>query len=99
MKELIALRIFLEDFFPLIPRPVKVIRWEVDSMTALVYVKKEGDTSSLPLLQVASEVLLLADSFKIKILPVYIPSEQNLLAGSVSRFRDLPDLRLPPAVF
>ena len=41
----------------------------------------------------------MTDSFKIKILPVYIPSEQNLLAGSVSRFRDLPDLHLLPAVF
>ena len=75
VKERIVLRIFLEVFFPSISRPVKVIRWEVDNTTALAYVKKEGGTSSLPLLQFASEVLLLADSFQIKILPVYVPSE------------------------
>ena len=84
--------------FPLIPLPVKVIRWEVDNMTALAYVRKEGGTS-LPLLQVASEVLLLADSFQIKILPVYVPSVQNLHADFASRFKELPDLHLLPAVF
>ena len=35
VKELIVLRIFLEDFFPFISRPVKVVRWELDNTTAL----------------------------------------------------------------
>ena len=98
-KELTVLLIFLKDFFPLISEPVKIIRWEVDNTTALAYVKKQGGTCSLPLLQIASNVLLLADNLGISVLPVYIPSEQNLHADFASRFKDLPDLHLLPSVF
>ena len=43
--------------------------------------------------------VLLADSFQIKILPVYVPSEQNLHTDFASRIKELPDLHLLPAVF
>ena len=99
VKDLMVLLIFLRDYFPFIPVPVQAIRWEVDNTTALAYVKKQGGTCSLPLLQVAAEVLLLADNLGVSVLPVYIPSEQNLHADFASRFKDLPDLHLLPSVF
>ena len=99
VKELMVLLIFLREFYSRCNLRIKTIRWEVDNTSALAYVKKQGGTSSLPLLQVASEVLLLASHLGVTILPVYIPSEQNLHADFASRFRDLPDLHLLPSVF
>ena len=99
VKELTVLLIFLRDFFPAIKEGVRIVRWEVDNTAALAYVKKHGGTCSLPLLHVAVDVHLLADSLGISILPVYVPSEQNLHADFASRFKNLPDLHLLPAVF
>ena len=68
VEEHTVLHIFLGDFFPAIKEGVKIIRWEVDIMTALAYVRKHGGTCSLPLLHAAVDVHLLADSLGISIL-------------------------------
>ena len=49
VKEIMALLIFLRDFFPSISRRIEVVVWEMDNTSAFAYVKKEGGTSSLPL--------------------------------------------------
>ena len=99
VKETMTLLIFLRDFLPSVPRPVKSIMWETDSMTALAYILKQGGTRSLPLLDVAQEIILLAEQLQVSIIPVYVPSAQNLHADFASRFKKLPDLHLLPSVF
>ena len=98
-KEIMALMIFLRDFLPSVNRSVKTLLWETDSTTALSYIRKEGGTHSAALLSIATEILLLADSLHLKIVPVYVPSEENLHADFASRFKSLPDLHLLPKVF
>ena len=44
-----------------------------------------------PLLLLTREVLLLAHSLRLRILPVFIPTEENLHADAASRFQSLPD--------
>ena len=97
-KELTALLIFLRDFLP----PSVIARnllWRTDSTTALAYVRNEGGTISLPLLLLTREILLLAQSLRLRILPVFIPTEENLHADAASRFQTLPDWHLPPEIF
>ena len=97
-KELMALVIFLRVFLP--PSvDARDLLWRTDSTTAIAYVKREGGTISLPLLLLAREVLLLAHSLRLRILPVFIPTEENLLADAASRFRSPPDWHLPPETF
>ena len=97
-KELTALLIFLRDFLP--PSvDARSLLWRTDSTTALAYVKNEGGTMSLPLLLLAREVCLLAHSLRIRILPVFIPTEENLHADAASRFQSLPDWHLPMETF
>ena len=97
-KELFTLHIFLRDFLPssILPRS---LLWRTDNTTAMAYVKKEGGTISQSLLQIATQLLLLAEEKQIRILPVYVPSEENLLADAASRFQSLPDWHLNPSVF
>ena len=68
-------------------------------MTAISYVKKEGGTTSPILLQIASDILLLAEQLRIRILPAYVPTDENLVADAASRFQSLPDWHLLPLVF
>ena len=97
-KELMTLRIYLQDFLPhsVLPRN---LAWRMDSSTALAYIRREGGTASLPLLLLAKEILLLAHRKHLRILPIFVPSEENLLADRASRFEALPDWRLPPSLF
>ena len=98
VKELTVLDIFLRDFLPPSDLPCKLL-WRTDSTTAISYVRREGGTMSLPLLQVATRILLFAHKHQVQILPVYIPSAENLLADAASRFQSLPDWHLRPDVF
>ena len=68
-------------------------------MTAISYVKKEGGTTSPILLQIASDILLLAEQLRLRILPAYVPTDENLVADAASRFQSIPDWHLLPSVF
>ena len=96
-KELFTLLIFLRDFLP--PSDCRALLWRTDSTTAIAYVRKEGGTISPLLLDIASEILCLAHRRALRILPVYVPSEENLLADAASRFLDLPDWHLRSDLF
>jgi len=97
-KELLVLRIYLEEFLPPSSTPRNIL-WRTDSTTALAFVAHQGGTRSLPLLQQAAAILPLAHSLQLRILPVYLPSEENFHADAASRFRSLPDWRLRSDVF
>ena len=68
-------------------------------MTAIAYVKKEGGSISPLLLQIATDLLLLAEKKLVRILPVFVPTDENILADAASRFQSLPDWHLLPSVF
>ena len=97
-KELMTLLIFLRDFLPPSVEPINLL-WRCDSTTAIAYIRKQGGTVSHHLLRIARKTLLLAHRRRIRILPVYVPSEENLLADAASRFQDLPDWHLHPTIF
>ena len=98
VKEITALKIFLQHYLPSYP-PVYRLLWRTDNTTAMSYIRREGGTRSPALLEIAKEILLLAQSLSLRILPVYLPSEENLLADAASRFQQLPDWHLHPTVF
>jgi hypothetical protein len=68
------------------------ILWRVDNTTALAYVKKEGATCSPQVLEIAEKVLVKALQMSVRILPVFIPTGENILADAASRFQEIPDL-------
>ena len=96
-KGLMALLIFLWDFLPS-SDVARNLLWRTDSTAALAYVRNEGGSISLPFL-LTREVLLLAHPLRLRILPVFIPTEENLHADAASRFQSLPARHLPPAIF
>jgi hypothetical protein len=97
VKEIIALWIFLVDVEPSLHH--RSILWRVDNTTALACVRKEGGLHSTEVLEWAEKILILAHSRQLRILPVYIPSEENLQADAASRFLEVPDWHLDPQVF
>jgi hypothetical protein len=50
-------------------------------------------------LEWAGKILSLAHSKQLRILPVFIPSEEILQADAASRFQEVPDWHLVPQVF
>ena len=98
VKELSTLKIFLTDFLPQSKNGCELL-WRTDSSTSLAYIKKEGGTVSATLMAVAREILLILHRRNIRILPVFVKSEVNLLADAASRFIDLPDWHLPSSIF
>jgi hypothetical protein len=96
-KELIALSVALDS--SLQGQRDKAVLWRIDNTAALAYIKKEGGTCSLSLLEAASEILIKAHQRGLRFLPIYIPSEENILADAASRFMDIPDWHLCPKVF
>ena len=97
-KELMVLLIFLRDFLPQCDKPVSLL-WRTDNTTAMAYIRKEGGTVSRPLLRLARQILLLAQRLRVRILPVFLSSEENQIADAASRFQTLPDWHLPAEIF
>ena len=89
---------FLRDFLPQSVDPVNLL-WRTDSSTSMVYIQKEGGTVSRPLLRLSRRILLLALKRQVRILPVFLSSEENFLADAASRFQELPDWSLPEEAF
>ena len=61
----------------------------MDSTTAIAYMRNQGGTLSLPLLSLTTLILNFAHEWDIRILPVFVPSEENLLVNVASRFLTL----------
>jgi hypothetical protein len=75
------------------------ILWRVDNTTALANVKKEGGTCSPQVLEIADKILIKAHQMSVRILPVFIPTGENILADAASCFQEIPDWQLHPSVF
>jgi hypothetical protein len=70
-----------------------------DNTAALAHIRKEGGLKGRRLLREAETILILMDSRHLRILPAFIPSEENLQADAASRFQLVPDWHLDPRVF
>jgi hypothetical protein len=90
--------IFLDCILPKLSRQRNIL-WRVDNTTALAYVKKEGGTYSPQVLEIAEKILVKAHQMSVRILPVFIPTGENILADAASRFQEIPDWQLHPSVF
>ena len=55
------------------------------------FLRQEGGTISLILLQIATDILLLAEQLQLRILPAYVPTDKNPTADAASRFQSIPD--------
>jgi hypothetical protein len=75
------------------------ILWRIDNTVALSYIRKEGGLRGRDLLEGAEKILLLAHQHQLRLLPAFIPSEENILADAASRFQLIPDWHLSPSVF
>jgi hypothetical protein len=93
VKETTVLWIFLAKILPASVHDVSIL-WRVDNTTALSYVRKEGGLKGRRLLLEAEKILLFLHSRRLRILPAFIPSEENLQADAASRFQLVPDWHL-----
>jgi hypothetical protein len=89
---------FLAYILPKSSRPRNIL-WRIDNTMALAYIRKEGGTISPLVLEEAEEALVLAHQMSVRLLPVYIPTEGNILADAASHFKEIPDWRLHPIIF
>ena len=89
----------LPSDFPSPSASPRFFAWWTDSSTALAYIRKRDGTVTRPLLLLSSDILLLAHRQQLRFLPIFVPSEENLLADRASRFETLPDWHLHPSVF
>jgi hypothetical protein len=98
VRETIALWIFLKEILPASTRRTSIL-WRVDNTAALAHIRKEGGLKGRRLLREAEKILILMDSHQLRILPAFIPSEENLQADAAWRFQLVPDWHLDPRVF
>jgi hypothetical protein len=89
---------FQAYILPKSSRPQNIL-WRIDNSTAMAYIRKEGGTISPQVLAEAEEALVLAQQMSVRLLPVYIPTEENILADAASRFQEIPNWRLHPFIF
>jgi hypothetical protein len=86
------------EILPATTRQTSII-WRVDNTAALAHIRKEGGLKGRRLLREAERILILMHSRQLRVLPAYIPSEENLQADAASRFQLVPDWHLNVNVF
>jgi hypothetical protein len=84
-RELTALWIFLTRVLPPSRRQISIL-WSRTRQD-----KKEGDLRGRDLLEEAKKILLRAHQRQLRLLSVFIPSEENIQADAASRFLSIPD--------
>jgi hypothetical protein len=52
--------------------------WRIDNTAALAHIRKEGGIKGKALLEGAERILLLAHQHQLRLLPAFIPSEENV---------------------
>jgi hypothetical protein len=85
------------EILPATTRQTSILWW-VNNMAALAHVRKEGGLKGRDLLEEAERILLLHQR-QLRIMPAFIPSEENLQADAASRFQLVPDWHLDPLIF
>jgi hypothetical protein len=68
-------------------------------MAVLAHIRKEEGLKGRALLEGAERILLLVHQHHLRLLPAFIPLEENFQADVASRFQSIPDWHLSPRVF
>jgi hypothetical protein len=98
VRETIALWIFLTEILSSSTRQTSIL-WRVDNTAALAHIRNEGGLKGKRLLEEAERILLLFHQRQLRIMPAFIPTEENVRADAASRFQLVPDWHLDPRVF
>ncbi|XP_063977557.1 uncharacterized protein LOC135162723 isoform X1 [Diachasmimorpha longicaudata] len=74
--------------------PERSIMLQSDNKTVVAYIRNQGGTRSLVLLNLVKELLLLLDQHNIRLVPFFLPGRYNTIADRLSRSLTLPDWHL-----
>lgn len=94
-KELLALLKVLQDHHLLLSQ--STVLWQSDNKTAVAYIRKEGGTKSLALMDTTHQIFQLLDLYQILISAHHLPGNYNSHADHLSRFKSPPEWYLLPA--
>ncbi|XP_063982734.1 uncharacterized protein LOC135165400 [Diachasmimorpha longicaudata] len=70
------------------------IMLQSDNKTVVAYIRNQGGTRSLVLLNLVKELLLFLDQHNIRLVPFFLPGRYNTIADRLSRSLTLPDWHL-----
>jgi hypothetical protein len=98
VRELGVLWTFLTEILPASTRQSSIL-WRIDNTAALAHIRKEGGLRGRALLEGAERIILLLHQCQLRILPAFIPLEENVQADAASRFQLVSDWHLDPQVF
>jgi hypothetical protein len=85
-------------FLPNLMRQTSILL-RIDNTAALAHFRKEGGLRGRALLEGTDRILLLAHQRQLRLLPAFIPSEENVQVDAASRFQLVPDWHLALTVF
>lgn len=71
---------------------------QTDNRTLIAYIRKEGGTKSIGLLNLTFGLLAIVDQWNITLSAQYLPGRFNTIADRLSRRQPLPEWHLVPAV-
>lgn len=91
-KELFTVFISLSKFKEVLKGKSEML--QSDNKTVVAYLKNQGGTRSIVLLEATRKLLILVDALQVNLLPFYIPGRYNSIVDCLSRGRDLPDWHL-----
>lgn len=94
-KEILAILKVLQVHAPNLEQASLMI--QSDSKTAVAYLRNEGGTKSLRLLNRTYQIFQILDQYQIKLKIYHIPGKYNEHADHLSRHRRLPEWHLLPA--
>jgi hypothetical protein len=97
VRELGVLWIFLMEILPASTRQSSIL-WRIDNTAALAHIRKKRGLRGRALLEGAERIILL-HQHQLRILPAFIPTEENVQADAALRFQLVPDWHLDPHVF
>ena len=97
VKELMTLCIFLKEFLPESPLPLRILWWRDSTMHQC---HRQGGWHNIsPSPSYSDKDIGLSHMYQVQILPVYLPSEENLLTDAASPFQSLLDWNLRKDIF
>ncbi|XP_047543312.1 uncharacterized protein LOC125075648 [Vanessa atalanta] len=93
-KELLALLKILQKQGQFLS--CSTVLWQCDNRTAVAFIRKEGGTKSIALLELTIDIFEVLDRYQIHLAAYHIPGKFNSHADHLSRYRSSPEWHLLP---